>query len=177
MQTQSIGESFYFLTFIDDFIRKIWIYFLKNKSEIFSRFKEFKAKEKKWSGKYVKVLRSDGGGEYNSKDFAYFCRKHGIIMQATTRYTPQQNGVAKRKNQTIMNMARSMLGANNFSNDCGVEVVPYSVYILNKSPTRSVTNKVPQETWSDTKLSVSHFIIFGCIAFAHIPLEISSLTT
>jgi transposase InsO family protein len=97
MQTQSIGGSFYFLTFIDDFSRKIWIYFLKNKSETFSKFKEFKAEAEKQSGKFVKVLRSDGGGEYNSKDFAYFCRQQGIIMQTTTRYTPQQNGVAEKK--------------------------------------------------------------------------------
>jgi hypothetical protein len=60
-------SSFYFLTFIDDFSRKIWIYFLKNKSDTFSKFKYFKAEAEKQSGKYVKVLRSDGGGEYNSK--------------------------------------------------------------------------------------------------------------
>jgi transposase InsO family protein len=171
MQTQSIGGSFYFLTFIDDFSRKIWIYFLKNKSDTFSKFKEFKVEEEKQSGKYVKVLRSDGGGEYNSKDFAYFCRQQGIIMQTTTRYTPQHNGVAERKNQTIMNMARSMLRAKNLSNDYWDEAVVCSMYILNRSPTTSVKDKVPQEAWSGTKLNVSHFRIFGCIAFAHIPEE------
>jgi transposase InsO family protein len=109
MQTQSIGERFYFLTFIDDFSRKIWIYFTKNKSETFSRFKDFKVEAIKQSDKFVKMLRLDGGGKYNSKYFADFCRQHGIIMQTTTKYTPQQNGVAERKNQTIMNMAKSML--------------------------------------------------------------------
>jgi transposase InsO family protein len=65
----------------------------------------------------VKVLMSDGGGEYNSKDFAEFCRQQGIIMHNTIRYTPQKNGVAKRKKHTIMNMARSILRAKNLSND------------------------------------------------------------
>jgi transposase InsO family protein len=105
----------------------------------------------------VKVLRSDGGGEYNSKEFAYFCKQQGIIMQTTTRYTPQQNGVVERKNQTIMNMARSMLREKNLSNDYWVEAVVYSMYILNRSPTTSVKDKVPQEAWSGTKLNVSHF--------------------
>jgi transposase InsO family protein len=66
MQTKSIGGRFYFLTFIDDFSRKIWIYFLRHKSETFAKFKEFKDEAEKQSGKYVKVLRSDGGGEYSS---------------------------------------------------------------------------------------------------------------
>ena len=67
MQTKSIGGSFYFLTFIDDFNRKIWIYFLRHKSETFAKFKEFKVEDEKQSGKYVKEIRLDGGGEYSSK--------------------------------------------------------------------------------------------------------------
>ena len=117
MQTQSIVGSFYFLTFIDDFIKKIWIYFLVNKSETFSRFKEFKALTKKKYGNFIKVLKSNGGGEYDSLEFLYFCKQHGIQRHFTTRYTPQQNGVAKRKNQTIMNMACSMLSHKNLSSE------------------------------------------------------------
>jgi hypothetical protein len=70
MKTNSIGGSFYFLTFSDEFSRKIWIYFLKHKSKNFAKFKNFKAKDEKQSGKYVKLLRSDGGGEYCSIEFA-----------------------------------------------------------------------------------------------------------
>jgi transposase InsO family protein len=70
----------------------------------------------------VKVLRFDGGGEYNSKYFAYFCRQQDTIMKTTTRYTPQQNGVAERKNQTTMNMARSMLKARNLSITIGLNL-------------------------------------------------------
>jgi transposase InsO family protein len=77
MQNQSIGGSFYFLTFIDDCSRKVWVYFLKQKSETFTRFKEFKAEAEKQSGRFVKVLRSDGGGEYDSREFVEFCKHHG----------------------------------------------------------------------------------------------------
>jgi hypothetical protein len=89
IQIESIGGSFYFLTFIDDFNRKIWIYFLRHKSETFAKFKEFKAEAEKQSGKYIKALKPDGGGEHNSREFANFYKSQGIIMQTTARYTPQ----------------------------------------------------------------------------------------
>ena len=172
MQTESLGGSHSFLTFIDDFSRKVWVYFLKYKSETFTKFKEFKAEAEKQSGRFIKVLRSDGGGEYDSGDFVDFCKHHGIKKQTTTRYTPQQNGVAERKNRTIMNMARSLLKARNLSKDYWAEAVACAVYILNRSPTSSVEGKVPQEKWSGTKVNVSHFRVFGCIAFAHVPEEL-----
>jgi transposase InsO family protein len=172
MHTKSIGGSIYFLKFIDDFSRKIWIYFLRHKSETFAKFKEFKAEAEKRSGKYLKVLRSDGGEEYSSKEFANFCKSQGIIMQTTTRYTPQQNGVAERKNQTIMNMARSLLKEKSMSNLFWAEVVACLVYLLNRSSTTSLKMKVPQEGWSGTKRNVAHLRIFGCIAFTHIPSEL-----
>jgi hypothetical protein len=82
-------------------------------------------------------------------------------MQTTTKYTPQQNGVAERKNQTIMNMARSLLKDKCLSKLFWDEVVAGSVYHLNRSPTTSVKMKVPQEAWSGTKLNVSHLRTFG----------------
>jgi transposase InsO family protein len=88
MQTESIGGSVYFLTFIDDFSREIWIYFLRHKSETFAKFKQFNVEAEKQNGKYVKVLRSDGGGECGSKEFANFCKSQGIIMQTIAKYTP-----------------------------------------------------------------------------------------
>ena len=74
MQTQSIGGIFYFLTFIDDFSKKTWIYFIGYKSETFSKFKEFKALTEKQSGKSIKMIRSDGGGEHDSHEFSDFCK-------------------------------------------------------------------------------------------------------
>jgi len=78
MRTQSIGGSCYFLTFIDDYSRKTWVYFLKQKSETFAKFKEFKALVENQSDRQIKVLRSDRGGEYYSKAFHEYCKQHGI---------------------------------------------------------------------------------------------------
>ena len=66
------------MTFIDDFSRKIWVYFLKNNLDTFSNFEEFKALIENKSSKFIKLLRLDGGDEYDSHEFTYFSKHHGI---------------------------------------------------------------------------------------------------
>jgi len=95
-----------------------------------------------------------------------------IAWQFTTRYSPHHNGFVERKNQNIMNMARSMLTYKMLSNDYWYESVACFVYPLNRSPTVIVNNMVPEEAWSGTKIGVSHLIFFGSIAFAHTPTEL-----
>ncbi|MCO5557878.1 hypothetical protein L7F22_011450 [Adiantum nelumboides] len=97
-QTTSMGGAHYFLTFVDDMSRKVWVYFLKNKYEVFSYFKQFKAMVEKECGRFIKTLRSNQGGEFKSKEFEELCWNQGIRRQYTCAYTPQQNGVAERKN-------------------------------------------------------------------------------
>ena len=90
----------YFITFIDDYSRKTWIYFLKTKEfdEVLDRFKEFKALVENHTGRRIRVLRSDNGGEYTSGGFVDFCGETGITREFAVPYNPQQNGVTKRKN-------------------------------------------------------------------------------
>lgn len=172
MQKPSFGGSHHAFTFIDDYTRKTWVFLLKQKSEVFECFRQYKALVEKKSRHYIKVLRAEKGGEYISNDFLKFCREHGIHNQFTTRYTPQQNGVEERKNRTIMEMARSMLKAKHFPNDYWVEVVTCAAYILNRCPTKSVQNIVLEEAWSGRKHSVTHMRVFGCLAYAHVPDEL-----
>jgi hypothetical protein len=73
MTRRSLSGCEYYLTFIDDYLRKTWIYFLKAKSEVFTRFQEFKALVENQSGKKIKVLQSDKGGEYSSRQSVDFC--------------------------------------------------------------------------------------------------------
>ena len=120
---------------------------------------------------YIKILRTDRGREFASNDFLSFCKTNGIKRQFTTSYTPQQNGIVERKNSTIMEMARSMMKAKHLPNEFWAEVVACAVYILNRCPTKSVKDKVPQEAWSNKKHNVSHLRVFGCIAYAHVPTE------
>lgn len=167
----SNGGKRYIITFIDDYSRKFWIYFLQEKCEAFAAFKKYKVLVEKEVGSPIKVLRTDRGGEYNSHEFASFCEAHGIRRQLTTAYTPQQNGVCERKKRTIMNMVRSLLTSSGIQKTFWPEAVNWSIHILNRSPILVVQNMTPEEAWSGRKPAVDHFRIFGCIAYAHIPDE------
>ncbi|XP_044480793.1 uncharacterized protein LOC123207452 [Mangifera indica] len=114
-------------------------------------------------------LRSDRGGEYTSNAFQEFCREYGIRHQLTTTYIPQQNGIAERKNRTILDMTRTLLNERRLPKQFWAEAVACSVYLLNRCPTKSVRNMTPQEAWSGYKPSIGHLRIFGCIAYAQIP--------
>jgi len=85
------GKKWYLITFINDFSRKTWVYFLMEKSEALSIFKSYKARVEKETGTYIRNLRTDREGEFTSQEFTDFCNKHGIHKQLTTAYTPQQN--------------------------------------------------------------------------------------
>ena len=164
----STGQNRYFLTFIDDFSRKTWIYFLKRKSEVFNCFKDFKAIVEKQSGYMIRTVRSDQGGEYTANDFEAYCTQQGIRHQTTPDYTPQLNGVAERKNRTILDMARSLLKAKKLPKQYWAEAVSCAVYLLNRCPTRSLQGVIPEEAWSGHKPSVTHLRVFGCVAYAKI---------
>ncbi|KAI9166016.1 hypothetical protein LWI28_024708 [Acer negundo] len=165
----SNGQNQYFLTFIDDYSRKTWVYFLKRKSEVFGYFKEFKTLVEKQSGYHIKALRSDQGGEYTAGAFQEFLKQQGIRHQFTPAYTPQLNDVAERKNRTILNMARSMLKDKNMPKSFWAEAVLCAVYLQNRCPTKSLNTKTPHEAWSTHKPSVSHLRVFGSIAYIKIP--------
>ena len=134
--------------------------------EVFSKFKSMVERQ---SGRKLKVLRTDGGGEYVSKDFDRLCEKEGIVHEVVPPYTPQQNGIAERKNRTIMNMVRSMLKGKNLPKEFWGEAVTTATYILNRCPTKKLERITPEECWSGVKPSLSHLKVFGSIAHRHVP--------
>lgn len=168
-ETASIGGNKYFVSFVDEYSRKLWIYLLKAKSEVCSVFKMFKVMAEKQSGRYIKVLRTDGGGEFCSNEMESFCKENGILHEVTAPYTPQHNGVAERRNRTILNMVRGMLKGKKLSHDFWGEAAMTAVYVLNRCPTKSLGSLVPEEIWTGKKPSVKHFKVFGCLCHKHIP--------
>ncbi|GAA0186910.1 hypothetical protein LIER_34198 [Lithospermum erythrorhizon] len=150
IQVSSLRGSRYFLLFVDDYTRKIWVYCVKEKYETFSCFKDFKFEVEKYYGLKIKNLRSDRGEKYMSSQFKDFCRNHGIRHELTARHSPQQNGVAERKNRTIMNMARCMLKKKNMPTKFWAEAVSCAVYLINRSPTKNLDDSIPNEVWYDS---------------------------
>jgi len=171
MSTKFFSGAKYFLTFIDDHSRKTWIYFLKTKDEVFCRFKEFKALVENLTGKKIKVLCSDNGGEYIDKDFTDFCAKEGITREWTTPYNPEHNGVAERKNMTIVEAARAMMYDQNMPKFLWAEACNTTVYVQNRTPQRALGKITPEKVFIGKTPEVSHFRIFGSLAYCHIPKE------
>jgi hypothetical protein len=171
MSSVSLGGCEYYVTFIDDHSRRTWIYFLKTKSEVFKRFQEFKALVENQTGRKIKVLRSDNGGEYTSTEFRDFCTQEGIRRQLTVPYNPQQNGVAERKNMAIVGATRSMLHDQGLPFFLWVEACSTAVYLQNKSPHRALGSKTPEEAFTGRRPDVGHLRIFGCLTFSHVPSE------
>jgi len=89
MTATSLSGFVYYVTFIDDYSRKSWIYFFKAKDEVFGKFKEFKALIENHSEKKIKTLRSDNGGEFTLGEFNDLCKRLGIKRELSTPYNPQ----------------------------------------------------------------------------------------
>ena len=109
MSTQAKGGYEYFITFMDDYSRYGYVYLMKRKFETFEKFKVFWAKVENQLGKRIKAIRSYQGGEYLLGDFKDYLTQNGIVSQLTVPGTPQQIGVAKRRNMTLIEMVRSMM--------------------------------------------------------------------
>ncbi len=109
MSVESISRQKYFIMFINDYSRTCAVYFLRQKSEVFDKFKEFEAMVTNDVGNKIGILRSDNGGEYISGEFDSYLKSKGIHHELTILHTPQQNRVAERMNRTLMECARSMM--------------------------------------------------------------------
>ncbi|MCO5600080.1 hypothetical protein L7F22_054188 [Adiantum nelumboides] len=171
MSTSSLSGLCYMLVLVDDFSRYTWVSFLKLKSEAFGSIRDWKAMVEKEKDLKVKSICSDRGGEFLSENFARWCKSEGIRRQRTTPYTPSQNGIVERKNRTIMEMARAMLAHASLPQSYWAEVCNTAVYIQNRSPTHALQDMTPFQAYYGRKPTVSHFRVFGCSAFVHIPKE------
>ena len=174
MPHKSLGGNLYFVTFIDDSTRKVWIYLLKKKDEVFAALQKFLALVENQSGKKVKALRSDNGGEYVSHEFKNFCNQKGIKQQFTVPYNPAQNGVAERMNRTIQERVTSMLSMANLAPEFWGEAVLTTAYIVNRSPSSPLDFQIPEALWTGKQPSYDHLRVFGCECYSHIPKQLRS---
>ena len=169
MPTHSIGGNRYFVTFIDDYSRCCKVYFMKNKSEVFNKFKEFELITTNECNCSIGTLRTDNGGEYLSKEFDSYLHSKGIKHELSAPYSPAQNGVAERFNRTLVESARTMMAQAKLPERYWAEAVATAAYLRNRVPTRSLKSTTPYEKWYDRKPNLSHVRVFGCMCYAYIP--------
>lgn len=167
------GKRYFFLL-VDDYSRFMWIYFLRNKDEAFTAFKNFCAMVERGSERKVRALRTDRGGEFNSNEFKLYCEKSGIKRHYNAPYTPQQNGVVERRNRTVVEMARSCLKEKKLPSVMWGEAVRHAIYLLNRLPTRALSGVTPYEVWYEKKPHVGHIRVFGCLAHMKLPSQQTS---
>ena len=160
-RTRSPRGEEYFILFIDDFSRMVWIGLMKHKDEAFEKFKSFKALAENESDHKIKCLRSDRGGEFTSNEFFDFREEHGIRREFSAARTPQQNGVVERMNRTVQQMAHAMLDESETPATFWGEATFAAVVILKKTNVQVNSTQTPHELWYGETPSVKHFKIFG----------------
>nr|GEY93855.1 zinc finger, CCHC-type [Tanacetum cinerariifolium] len=116
----------------------------------------------------LKMLRTDRGGEFTSKEFTQYCKENGVARQLTAPYSPQQNGVVERRNRTSMSTTRCMMKATNMPQNFWAEAVRHAIYILNSVPTKALEDITPYEAIKRRKPNLENLRVFGCIAYAKV---------
>ncbi|GBO41020.1 Retrovirus-related Pol polyprotein from transposon TNT 1-94 [Araneus ventricosus] len=165
----SLGGSKYFLSIIDDFSRKIDVFTLKSKSEVFSIFKEYLSRVQRELGRKLKSIRTDNGLEFCHKDFETFLRNLGIKIERTSFYTPELNGIAERFNRSSMEAVRTMLQDSGLQPRFWAEALHAYVHTKNRCSHKLTEGKTPMEIWSGHKPSIRHCRAFGSLAYVYVP--------
>ncbi|GJY00733.1 putative ribonuclease H-like domain-containing protein [Tanacetum coccineum] len=159
---RSLNHKTYCLVITDDFSRFSWVFFLRTKDETSGILKDFIRQIENQLNQKVKTIRCDNGTEFKNKDVIEFCGSKGIKREYSNARTPQQNGVAERKNRTLIEAARTMLADSFLPNTFWAEAVSTACYVLNRVLVTKPHNKTPYELLTGKIPIISYIRPFGC---------------
>ncbi|GFV14720.1 retrovirus-related Pol polyprotein from transposon TNT 1-94 [Trichonephila clavipes] len=174
MPTESQGGNKYFLSIIDDYSRKVTVFPIRNKSDVFHTFIRFQKRAERFLCKKVIAVRTDGGLEFCNKDMDNFLTELGIKHEVTNSYTPEMNGVAERFNLTALDGIKTLLNSSEVPHKFWGEALLCFTYAWNRICHKD-SNKTPFEKYSGRKPSVLHLIPFGCLAYAGVPKKLEKI--
>jgi transposase InsO family protein len=157
----SIGGSKYGLVIFDDFSRFTWVFFLQDKLETQGTLKCFLRRSQNVFELKVKKIRSNNGSEFKNLQVEEFLEEEGIKHEFFAPYTPQQNGVVERKNRTLIDMARTMLGEFKTPERFWSEAVNTVCHAINRLYMHRLLEKTSYELLTGNKPNVSYFRVFG----------------
>jgi len=171
-RTSNITSSRWFVTFIDNHTRVTWVFLMKEKSEVGRIFEIFHTMVQTQFQTNIKVLRTNNGREYYNSMLNSYLQKNGIIHQSSCVDTPQQNGVAERKNRHLLEVTRLLMLATNVPKQIWGEAVLSTTYLINRIPSSVLNFNTPhtvlQTTYPTSKILTSIPLkVFGCLAFVH----------
>jgi transposase InsO family protein len=163
----SIGGNKYDLVIVDDYSRFTWVFFLHDKSETQEVLKKFLKRPQIEIDVKVNKIRSDNGSEFKNTQVADYVDQEGIKHEFSAPYTPQQNGVAKRNNRTLIESARTMLDEYKASDRFWAEAINTTCHIINRLYLHLLLKKTPYELLTSNKPNISYFRAFGskCYVF------------
>ncbi|GJT22454.1 retrovirus-related pol polyprotein from transposon TNT 1-94 [Tanacetum coccineum] len=163
----SINHEKYTLVIVDEYSRYTWVYFLRNKSQATEMIMSFIRMVENQNDVKVKQIKTDNGTEFKNQELESFCNEKGISQNFSSLYTPKQSGVAKRKNKTLIEAARTMLNGSVLSKHFWTNVVKIACYTQNRSIIVKRHDKTPYEIFRERILDISCFHVFGCPVFIH----------
>ncbi|GJW07999.1 putative ribonuclease H-like domain-containing protein [Tanacetum coccineum] len=162
VSVRSINRKSYCLVVTDDFSRFSWVFFLATKDETPEILKNFITGIENQSDHKVKTIRSDNGTEFKNRIMNEFCEMKGIRREFSVARTPQQNGVAERKNRTLIEAARTMLADSKLPTTFWAEAVNTACYVQNRVLVIKPHNKTPYELFLGRKPALNFMRPFGC---------------
>ncbi|KAJ9546781.1 hypothetical protein OSB04_019324 [Centaurea solstitialis] len=162
VNTQSIGGKLYTLVIVDEYSRYTWVFFLRSKSDASQEIINFILQMEKYNQITVRSLRSDHGTEFKNSVLDDFLVSKGISQNFSSVRTPQQNGVAERRNRTLIEAARSILIEARLPLQFWAEAVNTACYTQNRSLIVKRFKKTAYELFRGRKPNISYFHIFGC---------------
>ncbi|KAG8959896.1 hypothetical protein FRC05_007218 [Tulasnella sp. 425] len=158
----------YWITLVDDASRKKEVVPMTRKSDSAEIIENYIKRIQRQTGKKVKMVRDDKGGEYMSKKLQKFFESEGIIREQTVRATPSQNGVAERLNRTLAEGIVAMLNQANLPQNFWAFAVVYLAKILDVTPSSALSDTTSYEVWTGTKPDLTMFRTFGCRMFVNV---------
>ncbi|XP_020704869.2 uncharacterized protein LOC110115833 [Dendrobium catenatum] len=172
----SLNGYNYYVVFVDDFTRFSWVYPMFTKNETINKLQILINLIQTQFNSKIKNLRSDGGGEYTSREFTKLLNHHGIHHQLTCPYTPEQNGIAERKHRHLIETTRTLLHASNLSLKFWLEALLTANYLINRLPSKTLNFDNPYNLLHGHQPSYNHLKTFGCLCYPWLrPLTPSKL--
>ncbi|KAJ9535657.1 hypothetical protein OSB04_un001191 [Centaurea solstitialis] len=165
VNVQSIAGKKYTLVIVDEYSRYTWVFFLRSKSDAPEEIILFVRKMERLNNLTVRSIRSDHGTEFKNSTLETFFDQKGISQNFSSVRTPQQNGVAERRNRTLIEAARSMLSEANLATQFWAEAVNTACYAQNRSLIVKRFRRTPYELFRNRKPSIEHLHIFGCVCY------------